>query len=847
MNQDELAEEGTASAAAGGISNISLAMLLLAGIAAAGAFATLFTVWYRNRAPDSAATLRIAMDEYAAGRFEVAQRLAESVTPDKTEQPELYRQQAFLRGVAGVRLAEQVENERTRRRALYETLPPLTWLRSNGYPPGRAAEGLRALGLALRTLGRYEKAIEPLEEALRENPTYELTLLLPLAECCLRAGGANLGRSSQAVDRLLTLENFPQTVRQRALLLRAKIETELGEWQGARETLAEIDEEAMQVPVALQRAQVGLAEAEQLLRTAQLQGEAAPPPATELLDEVIAIASDVARRGEDADHAAARLLTAMAYRLSGDRERALSGFATVRQNNKLPPESVAAAMEEIELLVEMGNFADALLTARTVIRDIGEPELFDPKWMSLEELRTRMELIAAAMRNAGAFAESIELAQRLPPIVEPARSLEMQAESHRRWGEQLSRQAAAESDASRARELRVGARQQYRAAGETYAEVARQRFTEADYVKYLWLAIENYQRGRDFEESLEWLGDYLRYEDRSLLPRGLLAKGRALLALGRLEEALQPLGDCVGEFPRDALRYDARLLMAQTQLELGMVESATELLDANLNDGFLAPDSPVFRDSLFALGEALYRDGLRDHLELTEPRADGSQVAPGATPTAAQADAFAANQQQIERAIEHLENARYRDRKFDALDRARRASYLLGEAHRLAAFWPEVQAADPETIETTRRQLNVQRTQHLRKANREFMALKSELTSRMEAQGRLTEGERAMLRNCFLAVADTLFELGELRLAAEAYQSVTQEYMNEPLALEAMLQQSLCYDRLGEQAASQRIYQQAADVLKRIPEEQNANFAKTTRYNRPQWEELIGWLQQSGA
>jgi tetratricopeptide (TPR) repeat protein len=141
----------------------------------------------------------------------------------------------------------------------------------------------------------------------------------------------------------------------------------------------------------------------------------------------------------------------------------------------------------------------------------------------------------------------------------------------------------------------------------------------------------------------------------------------------------------------------------------------------------------------------------------------------------------------------------------------------------------------------------VQRTQHLRKANREFMALKSELTSRMEAQGRLTEGERAMLRNCFLAVADTLFELGELRLAAEAYQSVTQEYMNEPLALEAMLQQSLCYDRLGEQAASQRIYQQAADVLKRIPEEQNANFAKTTRYNRPQWEELIGWLQQSGA
>lgn len=104
-----------------------------------------------------------------------------------------------------------------------------------------------------------------------------------------------------------------------------------------------------------------------------------------------------------------------------------------------------------------------------------------------------------------------------------------------------------------------------------------------------------------------------------------------------------------------------------------------------------------------------------------------------------------------------------------------------------------------------------------------------------------------MLRNCFMAVADTLYQIGDLAAAADAYQGVAQEYLNQPLALEAMLQQSLCYGKLGDEAASRRVYQQAADVLTRIPEEQTPNFPRTTRYDRQQWEELLGWLQQSGA
>ncbi|XZE54667.1 tetratricopeptide repeat protein [Planctomycetaceae bacterium SH139] len=826
---------------------VGFVMMVLAGVAAAGTFGTFFSVWYRSRVPDAGDTLRIALDEYVAGRFDVSERLAQQVEPDLEEQPEEYRIREFLLGAAGVRKSMAIENPTTMRLGVADAVSHLEWLSETNFPPGRTAEGQRILGLGLRLLGRYAEAIEPLQAAMKENPTLDRELLLPLAEVQLRAGGNNLSGAEQSIQRFLRYPQLASGARDAAHLLQARVHTALGEWTQGRKLLEAISDPGWQDEVDLRLAQLFIAQAQEIVARDKLTAEPdaeIPLVARELLDEAIDVLNQVVYRSDDTNGAAAVYLAATAYRLAGKNAEALSRFASLRQNNKQPAEAIAAGIEEVSLLTEMKQYGDAMLAAKVIVRDIADPRTFDPKWLSLLEFRTRLEATAEALREQGAFAESIELAQTLPPVVDPATALAMQAESQRRWGQFLAREAQQATQPESQTALVQQMRSKFLKAGDTFTEVAQLRFTEPEYIDLIWDAIQSYEQARAFDRSLELLKDYLRYERRTILPRGLIAHGRALLALGRMDEALEPLTVCIEEFPRDSLRYEARLLKAIAQLELGKIEEPQRLLDENLHNSDLSPDSRIFRDSLFVSGESLYRQSLRENLRLSAI-VNPAGINPNGKPDTATIEAFNANQEVILKAINRLSEAVHRDQRYENQIRARRAQYLIAECERLAAYWPGRQAADPETIETTRRRMNQMRIAHLNTANLGFAALKAELAGLREAKMKLSVAEQSMLRNCFMGVADSYFEMGKLAEAADAYQKVTQEFMNEPLALEAMLQQSLCYDKLGDREAAKRLYQLAGDVLKRIPTDQDPSFTRTTRYDRANWESLLGWLQQT--
>jgi tetratricopeptide (TPR) repeat protein len=305
------------------------------------------------------------------------------------------------------------------------------------------------------------------------------------------------------------------------------------------------------------------------------------------------------------------------------------------------------------------------------------------------------------------------------------------------------------------------------------------------------------------------------------------------------------LTDLIEEYPRDSLRYEARLLSAVARAELGEVEVPRQQLEQNLEEERLSPESPVFRDSLYVLGELLYRQALREHLKLTEPKPIVGRIAPGDQPAADVAQAFHANQELLNQAIQRLYEAEVRDRRFDNGQRARRAAYLYAEANRLAAFWPTIQANHPDTIDSARRQLERSRNEYLTVAQNTFSALRKELASDVGEQTDLLPWEEGMLRSCYMGIGDTLFDMGEYELAAEAYQTTSQEYLNEPVALEAMLQQSRCYQQLGKNADAQLVFRQAARVLERMPAEMDTRFAETTRYDRANWQSLLTWLQRS--
>lgn len=816
-------------------------LMLLAAAVTTAALATVWSVWYRPGGIDADRILQLALTEYMGERWETARRLAEQaeIAPDK--ESDAYRLSQFLRGAAGVRLADEQVERQQKRAEMAAAIPYLQWNAEHGYPPARSSEGEQLLGRGLLVVGRFAEAVRPLEAAIGEDPTLARDLLLLLAEAKLQAPSIDPRGALPDVDRLLEMPNLRSDQRDDALLVRGRVLTALGNWDEARRTIDAVQSAEKQGPARLATAELLIARAHSLL-SADARDKV-PQPAIRMLDEAIEILDEVSRQDDRGLGPAARYLAGRAHRIAGRGPEALGIFANLRQSGRQTAEAIAAGVEELELLAEMGQYEDVVLATRATIREIGDPQAFDARWLSLPTLKSRLAAVGEKIRGAEAFDAAVEFAKVLPPVFAPAEALQMQAQGHRQWGNSVLRRFNSMLGDGGTDGRREG-RRHLRDAGDAYAEAARVMFTEAAYTDLLWQAIDSYQAGRAYARSLELLDDYLRYESRQRKPRGLIAQGRARLAIGQPRRALLPLVDCIEEYPRDSLRYEARLLAAVARAELGDVDQSRQLLEGNLFDGRLAPSSPVYRDSLFILGELLFRHAYRQHLRLTTPAGAGERIKPGDHPSDEVAEQFTKNQQVLDDAILRLDQAAHRDKSYGNDLRSRRAAYLAAEAHQLAAFWPGIVAEDPETLESARRQLRQQRTGHLTEARQAFAGLRT-LLNALDERDELMSWEPSMLRNCYLAEADMLFELGQTAEAAEAYQNTAHRFLNEPLALEALLRQGQCFERLGRSADAQRVLQQAARVLERIPAEKDAGFAKTTRYDRPDWISLLEWLQKT--
>ncbi len=370
------------------------------------------------------------------------------------------------------------------------------------------------------------------------------------------------------------------------------------------------------------------------------------------------------------------------------------------------------------------------------------------------------------------------------------------------------------------------ARSRYRAAGDAFAKAAELLFDTEDYLPTQWSAIEAYQKGRHFSRSIALLNPYLRYEQRRRQPRGLVAYGRALLATGEADRAIQALSTCVDEYPRDPLRYDARLLAALGHSENGDLDTARQLLTDNLQDGSLTPQSPAWRDSLFTLAELLYQRGYRTYLEAEQVDIPD------------RLEMLRKNQPTLEEAVKFLDQAVER---YKWIPRAESAAYMSARAHILASRWPRLESESPEILDAARRSLRTRSDAQLQVALDGFTKLRKHLLSREDENG-LPIREQQLLRNCYVAEADVLREMDRLDEAAIAYLAVEHRYMNEPTALEAIIGRANCMRDLGRADEADMLIRQASVILGRIPQEWNGRFEETTRYNRDRWEELLTWM-----
>ena len=852
-------------------------LMAAAAICAIAGFGFLFSIWWRSGISDSYEILRIASKQYVSGHPIVAGDLAETAELPQPSEPELpaedsgepakpeselsefalakrraeqeakeklqewNRLKEFLVGAGKVARARTETDGRDRRRILREAMPHLEAAAKAGFPPGRQAEGDQILGESLFELGRYDDAILALRRALDQDPTLQRMIAPRLAEAELYSARSSPEEALATIERYLNDRTLQPQQAWAGERIRIRALIDLGRWDEANQAIASARQQASLANIAdtsvkmdqiqffdqlkLLDAIGQIAQAASRQRLLAQQERVGPPRKFLELEATLRGLDDLQRHSSPSISSQARLWAARASLIAGKYDDALTLFTSVRSQRPLGPDAIVSGLEEIELLAKQGRGEEVLQTTRYLMRELGDQQGFQSTEVSFNEFRRRMTDALDQLRRHANFEYAIDAARALPPVFDPSEALIQEAIGYQAWaaateidGTNLSRQAS-----RGAAEL---ARLRYRASGDAFARAAKLRFDTDDYLPTQWSAIEAYQNGRHFSRSIALLDQYLRYEQRRRQPRGLVAYGRALLAEGNADEAIQALTTCIDEFPRDPLRYDARLLAALAYSETGDLDKSRELLTANLDDGDLAPDSPAFRDSLFTLAELLYQRGYRNYLEAE--RAKGPE----------RLQLLRSNQPTLEEAIKYLDQSVER---YKWIPRAESAAYMSSRANILASRWPRLESESPEILDSARRALRTEADAQLQVALDGFTQLRQHLLSREDERG-LPLREQNLLRNCFVAGADVLREMNRLEEASQAYKTIELRYMNEPTALEAILGRASCMRDLGRPAEADMLIKLASVVLNRIPKEWDDRFDETTRYDRRGWQELLDWM-----
>ncbi len=482
----------------------------------------------------------------------------------------------------------------------------------------------------------------------------------------------------------------------------------------------------------------------------------------------------------------------------GDQNAALAQLKRTRSVYSETQEGLAAGLQEADLLLGMHREEDALDVYRMVLGGIHAKRTFANRWISPKKFRARILKAYQYFVEAGKFDEAVRLAERMSPLFPEAQSACLVAETYRTWARAEVRQSETLPE-PKAGETRRRGRELYRTAGQNFEHLAKIEFTEREYPDDVWQGAECFLAGHQFTAAVSMLEEYLKYELRRRRPTALVHLGEALLALGRLDEAMEVLGECIEFYPTDAAGYEARLWAARAMTEKGNPQAAEELLGENLNGESLTPESKEWRDSLFALGKLLAEDGR--HLD----------------------------------AIERLEEAvaRYPDAQ-----QSIEARYLIAEACLQAAKVPQEKAAT-DTGETARLVHRKQAAQLLERAIHYFQETEQVLNRRAE-QTELNPLEKSMLRNSYFAIGAALVDLGRYDEAIKAFSAAANRYQHDPEVLDAFVQISYCYRRLNKPREAQGTVRQAMLVLQQIKED--VPFEETTIYSRKQWKELLDWM-----
>jgi tetratricopeptide (TPR) repeat protein len=667
---------------------------------------------------------------------------------------------------------------------------------ARGLPEDRLADGLFLLGKTLYLAGQPAASGRVLQEALKYDTQRTAEIHRLLAAACLQEPAQKLPDALRYNEKYLADRGLTTSQRCRGLVQRAEILLRLERLSECAKTLDQLPASFQQnAETLILRAQIAIHEAQALRQApAAADRDAKAREKNQAAMQLLRRAQEGAPTNTPTGRKATYLVGVCLLE-TGDRPGALQQFTRARTTEADSPEVLAANLHEAELYRQLGRSDEALAAYGRAMRSAGDPASYHNPYVPIEQLRRRTLEAYQQYFDARDYASCVTLVQSLTPAFPRDRALQLGADTYRAWARDL----LAKSEplpAVKAARLEKQARTFLRRAGSAYERVARLHVTARSYIDDLWESANAYFEGHDYPAAVRMFREYLAQEVRRRNPQGWTSLGEALLAQDRIDEALGALDRCIELYPRDAASFRARLLASQASMEKGDLARAERLLEDNLNAETLTPASKEWRDSLFALGQLLYRSG------------------------------------RYAEAIRRLEEAvkRYPDSR-----PALHARYLTADAYRRIAD-ADAAKLSQETVEASR----IARSQRIEgslQAALDGFRQTQDLLLRAQEADELRPLEKVLLRNSCFAVGSLLFDLGQYEAAIQTYTRVTNRYHDAPEALEAYVQIARAYRQLDKAAEARGTLKQAQMALLRMKPQ--AAFRDTTNRSRQEWEEVL--------
>ena len=795
---------------------VGLVALVLSSFSVLGLFA-----YVNGSTPNPSEQLEIAMRLLRRGENESPFRIAKAINSKSLKKKVDLSKREFLLGANERNAAEGIVQQRIARERNERAVRHLEKSRELAFPEGYEGLGNYYLGMALFDLFRWEDAEAPLEIASERWPQRRADAIERLVDIDLSFENQN---PLSALERIEHWRNLPRSSAHeldRTIVKEMQALYAQGDYAKAAELLESVPLDSPQRPNA------DLAHGRCLQRLAESIQE---PARLEMINAAMSDFHRVLGSTKTSVHARrqSNLELARALRKMGKKTEAVSAFSALRLSSPFETESLVSGLEEIDCLIDLGRISDATDTLEHITKNFGELKWYENNWMQFSEMRRQIVSSGERVIEAKNYSEAARFAKYLPPLCDEIDRLRMSSRLYELWANSLEK--------PNEKEL---VRSYFILSAEAYEMLSVKLMRAPEFEKLLWHAIENYRLAGNFKKSNLLLESFLRFERRENQPKGLLVMARNYNAMEQQDLAMLSLNRILESNTSTPLIYDARLEAARIKSASGKYQDAEDLVSDNLS-GDLTPASPIWRESLFLLGEILYLRGLSLHDQANE----ASLRDPSKT-----YEKLSILEKSYDELIRSINRTHEGLTRFENDPRQLPTLYTLANAYKMASSWPELLLIENRNAnEDTLAKWRAQRKELLNQSKNAYSKIVQRITSSTDLSATNPNSEN-LLRNSYFGVADLLYEAGEYSDAIVAYQETAMRFISEPESLEAMTRVSNSQKKLGKFAESRRTLEMTKDILSRIPPEKDARFMAVTSHDRKGWEQYIEWLMKelSGA